>query len=409
LQEHVLDLLAQVVPSDSAVFYRFDSGRAVPLAIAGTAARTTPEHPTFSLEADPIFSRWLTDKRQEPELISDTRQDPRWPQLGSKCESYIGSMRCYMAAPVVIDGELAGALTIANRAPHSFDAVAVSAAAEFAERLARALRNARLYAAERDAHTRLQRLMRAHDDFVTAASHELRTPLTTMLGFTENLMLFWDRMDESRKRENVARVHAAGVRLTRLVRDMAGITLVERNGMHAAFQQVALAPVMARARAEIVRKYPGQVVEGGTALAEARVWVREEILEQALVHVLDNAARHSPRGMPILIEWREEDDWGVIGVRDRGAGIHPDDVPRLFHRFAKLDSVTRAGHLGTGLGLFICKQLLDSIGGDIWYEPADAQSGGGARFWIRLPRRKPDGAEAETAAFDGPLAKPVSP
>jgi signal transduction histidine kinase len=409
LQEHVLDLLAQVVPSDSAVFYRFDSGRAVPLAIAGTAARTTPEHPTFSLEADPIFSRWLSDKRQEPELVSDTRQDPRWSQLGSKCESYIASMHCYLAAPVVIDGELAGALTIAKHAPHSFDAVDVSAAAEFAERLARALRNARLYTAERDAHSRLQRLIRAHDDFVTAVSHELRTPLTAMLGFTENLMLFWDRMDDGRKRANLARVHAAGTRLTRLVRDMARITHAERSGMHAAFQYVALAPVMARAGAEIVRKYPGQVVEEATALADAWVWAREESLEQVLVHVLDNAARHSPPGMPILIEWREDEDWGVIGVRDRGAGVHPDDVPRLFHRFAKLDSVTRAGHVGTGLGLFVCKQLIGSMGGDIWYEPAEGQSRGGASFRIRLPRRQPDGTAAETTAHDGSLAEPVPP
>jgi signal transduction histidine kinase len=219
-----------------------------------------------------------------------------------------------------------------------------------------------------------------------------------MLGFTENLMLFWDRMGEDRKRENLARIHAAGARLTRLVRDRARLPPTERNGAPTAFQQVALAPVIARACAEIADKYPDQIIEEATALVQAAVWTREECLEQVLVHLLDNAARHSPPDTPIVLEWRDEEDWALIGVRDHGAGVNPADVPRLFHRFAKLDSVTRAGHIGTGLGLYICKQLVESMGGGIWYEPADVESGGGARFWIRLPRRQPTGATVEAPA-----------
>jgi signal transduction histidine kinase len=71
-------------------------------------------------------------------------------------------------------------------------------------------------------------------------------------------------------------------------------------------------------------------------------------------------------------------------------------LQHLFRRFGKLDVVTRAGHVGTGLGLYICRQLAEAMGGQIWYEPVDPSAGEtGSRFRVQLPLRRPEAADLE--------------
>ncbi|NJO84800.1 MAG: hypothetical protein HC828_19885 [Blastochloris sp.] len=103
------------------------------------------------------------------------------------------------------------------------------------------------------------------------------------------------------------------------------------------------------------------------------------LMEQALVNLLENAARHTPPGTPITVHAMRRDDALEIIVQDRGPGISPADLERVFEKFYRGQS--SAAH-GTGLGLSICKGLVEAHGGYLW---AANLPSGGVRFTIHLP------------------------
>ena len=403
IYKQVLGLFSGVVDFDTATMLLIEDGMARSVGewklhynpfLSGSAG--------FSAQEDPIIAAWLRDGRQEPELIPDTREEPRWMALGSRNGDYIDSIRCYLGAPLLIDGQIVGALALGNYLPASFDQIAVAAATEFAERLARALRNARLYDVERAANARLQTLVQLQDDFVATVSHELRTPLTSILGFSENLLTYWARASDEQRLSSVEKIQRASLRLDRLVRDLLHISRMDAGAIRLDLDQQALAPVLEQSIEDLQIRYAGQLVLVDPALAGAQVWADAERLQQVASNLLDNAAKYSPEGSPIAVRWHAQGGYGVLSFRDLGHGIRREDEPLLFRRFGKLDTSIRAGHIGTGLGLYICRQFVQAMGGRIWYERPD-DGRGGAMFCVRIPltartgaieRSRPPAAEA---------------
>ncbi len=387
IYQQVLSLLGTVVRFDTASVFRIEQGIASSIIghdREGDRFFGTEIH--FPAETDSIFGPWTRGESVGPELILDTQVDPRWASLASKNAKYINLVRTYMAVPLIVEGELVGALTLGSFLPNAFDVMTVSATLEFAERLTRALRNARVYELERAANTRLQSIMRVQDDFVATVSHEFRTPLTSILGFSENLLDHWDRFDDAHRRAGVVKIQRAGKRLHRLVRDLLQISRLEAGIGRVHPGPLHLMPIIRQAVEELTLEFDGQVVHVGAGLQDAMLWSDGDRLRQVIGNLLDNAAKYSAHGSPISISWSTEHPWGRLSVHDNGPGIRTDDLPRLFQRFSKLDTVARPGHTGTGLGLYICKQVVESLGGTIWYEYSDQDRvEGRSSFHIRLP------------------------
>ena len=387
IYKQMLSLLGTVVDFDTATLYRIENGIAHAFGDHRRLGdRFYHSEARFPVHEDPIFALWLEQRRVVPELILDTSKDPRWPWLASKDAEYISSVRSYIGAPMVVDGEIIGALTLGNFQPHTFDQVTVVATHEFAERITRALRNVRLFDLERAANARLQDVMHLQDEFVATVSHELRTPLTSILGFSENLLDHWHHLDDAHKRASIEKVQRAGKRLDQLVRDLLQISRIEARSlrMRPAVQQVM--PIIRQTVEDLALKYAGQAVRIAPELEHALVWADGDRLRQVLTNLLDNAAKYSPAGSPIAVTWMHCPPCGTIGVHDHGPGIHPEDVPRLFQRFSKLNTIARPGHVGTGLGLYICKQLVEAMGGTIWYtNTTDMHTDGNSAFYIQLP------------------------
>ena len=105
-------------------------------------------------------------------------------------------------------------------------------------------------------------------------------------------------------------------------------------------------------------------------------------VQRVLGNLRDNAAKYSSEGSRIVVRWFEQDGMAAMCVADEGPGIAPEDAPRLFTRFGKIAHTARAGHVGTGLGLYISRQLIEAMGGTIWVE---TQVGVGSAFCFRLP------------------------
>jgi len=233
--------------------------------------------------------------------------------------------------------------------------------------------------------TRLQRLEAVRRDFVANVSHELKTPITSIKGFIETLRDGAIRKpgDAEKFLEIVAK---QADRMDSIIEDLLLLSRVERDVRE---EMVVLenAPV----RAVILEAV--QVCEPKAHDKDIRIAVNcpegitarinAALLEQAIINLVDNAIKYSEPGCPVSIEAEERASEVTISVRDRGCGIEPEHLPRIFERFYRVDKARSRKLGGTGLGLSIVKHIVQAHGGTITVE---STLGAGSTFSIHLPK-----------------------
>jgi signal transduction histidine kinase len=244
-----------------------------------------------------------------------------------------------------------------------------------------ALRNARLFAAEQERARAAEELAQVQNDFVAAASHELRTPLTAILGFTELLQKRWTRLDDGKRLDAVGRIAHAAHRQLRLVEDLLLLNKLDNETLVSQPQPTAIAPLVQQAADEVMASYREQQIDldgppGITVQADPSRFL------QIVANLLDNAAKYSPEGSAVRASWGVEGKSAVLRVQDHGSGIPEQDHECLFRRFGRVPgSRMREGHVGTGLGLYLGRQLARAMGGDLDLETTSSE---GSTFRLKL-------------------------
>jgi two-component system, OmpR family, phosphate regulon sensor histidine kinase PhoR len=239
--------------------------------------------------------------------------------------------------------------------------------------------------------THLRRLERMRQDFVANVSHEIKTPITTIKGFVETLLdgALEDATTARRFLEIMAR-HAE--RLNAITEDLLNLSRIEQEAERGALhtEDVALAEVLRAA----VQLCAAKAQPKGTRLAvEAdeglRAHINAQLVEQAVVNLVDNAVKYAPGGTVVTVEAAREGAGIVVRVRDQGPGIAAEHLPRLFERFYRVDKARSRKAGGTGLGLAIVKHIAQAHGGHV-----DVQSnlGSGSTFSLHLPAAAPPAA-----------------
>jgi signal transduction histidine kinase len=227
---------------------------------------------------------------------------------------------------------------------------------------------------------RLENAFAAQTRFVQDASHELRTPLTIARGHLE-VALLEREPDSAQVRAAVELALAELDRMGRLVNSLLALARAERGGGGTQRQVDAgtLAELsVERSRALADRDWQMSVAPG----ADTRVTVDPDAVEQVLLNLLANAARHTRAGGRIGVSVSRDNGQVEIGVADDGEGIAAGELPTLFDRFTRVDGARGRDSGGAGLGLAICRTIVESQGGSI---RAESELGHGARFVIRLP------------------------
>lgn len=230
--------------------------------------------------------------------------------------------------------------------------------------------------------SRLKRLERVKQDFVANVSHELRTPITLIKGFAETLEEV-DDPAEARRFLAIIKRHAD--RMASIVDDL--LTLARLEGPERGLLEtstVNAAQVIARA-VESLGDAPAERGVSLTTAVEAglEAQANEGLLEQALVNLLDNAVKYSPRGAAVRAEAAADGGFVRFAVRDEGPGIPARELPRLFERFYRVDKARSRELGGTGLGLAIVRHIALVHGGDASVE---SREGSGSTFYLRVPR-----------------------
>ena len=281
----------------------------------------------------------------------------------------------YSAFPIIKEGHVTGAVVsmtdVTNR-----------------RRLEGNLRNANTqlqaaYDRERDAVQELQALDQLKNDFVAMVAHDLKSPMTVIGGLADTMINRWERIEDERKIEFLGLISRNIFKLADLVDDVLQVARIESNQISYEIAPFDLASLVRRTAreslpGETTREIVVEATEGlPLALAdEQRVW-------QVLTNLYSNALKFSPAHQPVEVSVvHQDDDLLRVSVRDHGGGIRPEELPKLFQKFSRLTQTGDEIVKGTGLGLFICKRMIEEQGGDIWAESVLDE---GSTFSFTLP------------------------
>jgi signal transduction histidine kinase len=248
----------------------------------------------------------------------------------------------------------------------------------FAAEVGVSLRNAELFARVEAQNAQLLELDAAKDDFLRGVSHNLQTPLTSIRAYA-------DQLAGKRPDRRLGIIAEQSERLSRMVRQLLTVTRLESGALRPTAEVVALAPRVRRAwEAIAVEEIPFQLTDhskGWLAVADV------DQLDQVLWALLDNAVKHGGRG-GVDVEIAAEEGRLRLTLEDHGPGVHEVDRGRLFDRFAR--GSNQNAEDGSGLGLYVSRELCRAMGGDLVLELA--VPGHGAAFSIWLPAESGDEA-----------------
>jgi signal transduction histidine kinase len=242
--------------------------------------------------------------------------------------------------------------------------------------------------------TERKQLQDDKDGWIAQVSHELRTPLTPIKGFLHTLQRR-DRQLSGPERKRIYEVMLREEqRLENLVNGLLQATTMDAGRITVDLEEVDWRTLVADQVDLYQRSDPDRTVMVVIEPGIERVVVDPALTSGVLANLLSNALKYSPPGSPVEVRSSLEGDTFVTTVSDCGPGVAARDRERIFEKFTRLgDHLTRPQQ-GIGLGLYIARQAVEELDGDIWCE---ARPGGGARFGFRLPVGDPQRPAATPA------------
>lgn len=234
------------------------------------------------------------------------------------------------------------------------------------------------------ANQRLTELDRLRVQFLADISHELRTPLTALRGEAE-IPLRHGSKPEAVYRDALERIVTQSLEMGRLVDDLVFLSRSETDTIRFEARRTDLVSIVADAvhEGEILGRAKG--ISINAAYSTRPVWVTADAqrLKQALVIILDNAIKYSPRDRSVNVNMTVMDGHAEIAIRDKGLGIPAEEIPKVFERFYRGRSPRASRQLGSGLGLAIAKWLIEKHRGEI---ALTSEVGSFTEVVVRLPR-----------------------
>ncbi|HET8852306.1 MAG TPA: ATP-binding protein, partial [Ktedonobacteraceae bacterium] len=309
--------------------------------------------------------------------------------------------------PIRYGEEVIGMLSAQSYQAHAYTQRHRETLREIGVQAGIAITNARMYTELREALKQAQESERLKNHFLMTASHELRTPLTAVQGYLELLGDFGHALDDDSKDRFLSNARRACEELVLLLGNVMDASRVDQDRVMLTFTSVCVAqavqsiieilePIVAREERIVELKIADNL----------SIWVDDLRLRQILLNLVGNALKYAPppTGIAIGAEsvcWDEllrrissidqqppspaSGHFVIVTIRDWGPGVALEDQPRLFTKFMRLTGAINSLQRGAGLGLYLCRELTEAMGGHIWME-SKGIDGEGATFFVALPR-----------------------
>jgi PAS domain S-box-containing protein len=227
-------------------------------------------------------------------------------------------------------------------------------------------------------------LERARADFVTTASHELRTPLTAVYGSVRTLIEREDELDDNTRRRLLRMIEQESDHLAQIVDQLLVTAQIDRGGLRLEERECDVREICASV-VEAAESRKPETIHLALVAPAAAISIRCDPprLRQVLVNLVENAIKYSPEGGRVEVRLADTPDRLRIEVRDEGLGIPPSEQSRIFEKFYRLDADMTRGVGGSGLGLYISREIVEQMGGLL---SVRSRRGAGSTFIVTLPR-----------------------
>jgi len=226
-------------------------------------------------------------------------------------------------------------------------------------------------------------MVQTQRDFVAMIGHELRTPLTIIKGFARMLLKRVEKATPEESREALSTIDVKAAQLERLIEDLLYVSRIETREASLRIENVDVAGLINVVANDVIQDHPEREIT--LEVSQGLEWPCDETkVGLVLRHLVENALKYSEAPTPVIVRASDEGDNLRVDVVDRGVGMVSSDLPHIFDRFRQVDGSSTREHGGTGVGLYLCAQLIRVHDGQIW---ADSAWGKGSTFSFSLPRR----------------------
>jgi signal transduction histidine kinase len=242
-------------------------------------------------------------------------------------------------------------------------------------------------------------------EFVATVSHELRTPLAAVYGAAMTLRRKDVELDDDHRGRLLAVIAGESDRLARIVDQVLAASRLDSGSFAFAVEHCAPGPLALEVvEAARVHVPDGVAIDLAPERGLPEVAADPDMLRQVLANLVENAVKYSPAGGRVHVSLGRHEGRVLFAVRDEGLGIPLREQERIFEKFFRLDPNLTRGVGGTGLGLYICRELVRRMGGRIWVA---SREGEGSTFFFELPAAGPDARrdEERSEAAEAPVSQ----
>jgi signal transduction histidine kinase len=287
--------------------------------------------------------------------------------------------RDYLGLPMMVGGRCVGGLVFGRFGGPAYPAEHIRLGEFVAWHVGQLLENRRM--ARRIATLEAQReLARMQDEFISTISHELRTPLGFIKGYVTTLMREDAQWDAGARAEFLRIIDEEADRLRELIDNLLDSSRLETGTLGMTREPTRVGPLIRDTTYRTQSAYPDMPLSLEIPDDLPVLHVDSTRISQVLDNLLSNAQKYAP-GAPVVLRVGLEPDRLRIDVHDQGPGIPAEHLPHLFQRFYRVPDSQRSVR-GTGLGLYICRKIIEAHGGEIGVE---SKAGTGTRFFFTLP------------------------
>lgn len=249
-------------------------------------------------------------------------------------------------------------------------------------------------------------------EFISTASHEMRTPVASIEGYLSLALNPQTATIDERAKQYVESAHTASQHLGRLLQDLLDVTKLDDGKLKPQIRPLDLNITLKEMSKELLKKIQEKKLSfsfgkgpstGGVKRLEQTVYTLADIdfLREIFANLIENAIKYTPEGGLISVDIQGDGDRAIFKVSDTGIGIEASDLQHIFQKFYRADNSQTRTIGGTGLGLYLVKQRVESMNGRVW---AESSYGHGSTFFVSLPRLSSSDYEKSMLAFENQQA-----